>query len=1244
MNTDNFLRLLARHEGPTLDFKGEDYDFGNTYKKGEFLKDVLAMANTPRDTDAYIVLGVKKHRDGSYDLHGLPIVRDDNDYQQQLSAAEPTPGVHFEPVQYDGKSYGVITITASRRALFRSTKDVGPVKKGQLYWRSGSKNIDVESAADEEVIRRWAQESSVVRVVTHVPDSRDEWSRFSKPLHEVATAGGALLLIAGQDERCDDSIAVAGLGLAPWFAVLDLDADSAEVGGLAATAHPTLRTHRALHEVIIDDEPTVHFGHSTYWYYARGLRGRMASLEAGGVLQWKRRYMRKIRGFLDELAAQSSAAPVHVVCLVPRHSRSDSMAYLRALLGAVEESFGDRATVCICGDTPDVCQELARDLAIAHLFQLSSTELGRGCTQLFGGSPPAVGQAQLPTRSGVPVEVDPQRRLWLEEELEIAYLEVGLSPREPNGDVDGFLRGGVPTWFNLRMHDDVERDLCPKMLKQLRLDLGLTSMHSPGTVRINLYHQPGSGGTTAARRLLWSLHSEVPCALVRRASAAETTERVRELYKISNRPVVLMVEGKDVNETDFDDLYTHLRAQQIPAILLRVVRTFRPPLASSSDSGARVWYLDLALSTGEAAAFAERYGRHVPSRKPALDRLAATKSASRHPFMFGLTAFERNFLGIASFVAARLVGLTDVQRSALTYLAIAYFYGQRGIDSQSFAELFQQPARARVSIENLLSEGSLQLLLFDEGKWRPVHHVVAEEMLKQCLNPAGGDPGVWRQNIASWAMNFAEFCRGSGAVAGTNMVDLVNLCFVLRDSREFIGREETTQANSFSRLIEDIPTLEGRFEVLERLTKLFPEEAHFWGHLGRFVFREMRNPSLARTYVDRGISVSPDDHVLYHIKGMAFRAECYDILETIRLPDDLNELPRIEEFVKHASEQFAIAREMAPDDEHAYVSNVQMLLRVADGLRRAVGAETLGLALANQRIGRVVRDALDHAEDLLERARLLREGDRPSQYAVRCTADLNEMYGNFSAVLQAWDNLLQRPDVDKPLVRRQIVRSYIARSGRDWAAVPQREIQRAVSLLEQNLMEEPGEERNLRMWVQAVRRLEPSPPNSSVIQRIAGWRANSMSVDAAYYLYILYALEALQGSPLALQGYRDSLDECKKRAKARRNRTVSFEWLGDGVGIVSLVHHSELGGWNPNTEFWAKVVRLRRIAGRVATIHGPESGWIEGPGGVQVFFVPGRANLSPNRDENVEVDFFLGFSYDGPRAWEVQVLKKPRSV
>lgn len=156
------------------------------------------------------------------------------------------------------------------------------------------------------------------------------------------------------------------------------------------------------------------------------------------------------------------------------------------------------------------------------------------------------------------------------------------------------------------------------------------------------------------------------------------------------------------------------------------------------------------------------------------------------------------------------------------------------------------------------------------------------------------------------------------------------------------------------------------------------------------------------------------------------------------------------------------------------------------------------------------------------------------------------------------------------------------------------------------------------------------------IERVGYWRANADSLEACFYLYVLYALRALEGSVLARDNAIRFIEECRTRARSRRNRKKSFEWLGVGAGVGRLVHHSHLGEWLSETEFWDNTSPLVRVGGRVAKIDAPQAGQIDVEGGLQAFFVPARGDYARGRSENQAVTFFLGFSYEGLRAWEVR--------
>ena len=66
--------------------------------------------------------------------------------------------------------------------------------------------------------------------------------------------------------------------------------------------------------------------------------------------------------------------------------------------------------------------------------------------------------------------------------------------------------------------------------------------------------------------------------------------------------------------------------------------------------------------------------------------------------------------------------------------------------------------------------------------------------------------------------------------------------------------------------------------------------------------------------------------------------------------------------------------------------------------------------------------------------------------------------------------------------------------------------------------------------------------------------------------------------------------------------------------------------------------RFKAVRGRIAQIRNQGSGEIELRSGLRVFFIPARGHVPGGyvgQDIGREVEFFLGFSYDGLRAWSI---------
>lgn len=163
MDTVSLSRLFEHSESPTLDFKLEHYKFpasgneNNRRVRGEFAKDIVCMANTPREESAFIVIGAKRHLDGSVNYKGVKAHIDDNDLQLQVDGlVQPKPRFHYHQIQTDGKQFGVIEIPAYQEiGPFMPSKDIeGVWRRNVLYWRNGTQNAEA-SPAEQKRIHAW---------------------------------------------------------------------------------------------------------------------------------------------------------------------------------------------------------------------------------------------------------------------------------------------------------------------------------------------------------------------------------------------------------------------------------------------------------------------------------------------------------------------------------------------------------------------------------------------------------------------------------------------------------------------------------------------------------------------------------------------------------------------------------------------------------------------------------------------------------------------------------------------------------------------------------------------------------------------------------------------------------------------------------------------------------------------------------------------------------------------------------
>jgi predicted HTH transcriptional regulator len=212
---EHFEALLNRMEDETLDFKAKAYDLSKDKDKFEVIKDVVSMANTPRSTTSYIVLGVKKNVDGSFALWGLDKHEDEATIQAQFTdRVEPIPSFKYQILNYKGKDFGIISIPPRRvgpiKLLKRARKIRKDLSENDLLFRRGSM-CQVAQWEDIAEIVAWCRGSHSDRMASD-SDTHLQWERLLQAVERFDPARKYVLFSAPFDETQSDLVKPLGEG------------------------------------------------------------------------------------------------------------------------------------------------------------------------------------------------------------------------------------------------------------------------------------------------------------------------------------------------------------------------------------------------------------------------------------------------------------------------------------------------------------------------------------------------------------------------------------------------------------------------------------------------------------------------------------------------------------------------------------------------------------------------------------------------------------------------------------------------------------------------------------------------------------------------------------------------------------------------------------------------------------------------------------------------------------------------
>ena len=194
--------------------------------------------------------------------------------------------------------------------------------------------------------------------------------------------------------------------------------------------------------------------------------------------------------------------------------------------------------------------------------------------------------------------------------------------------------------------------------------------------------------------------------------------------------------------------------------------------------------------------------------------------------------------------------------------------------------------------------------------------------------------------------------------------------------------------------------------------------------------------------------------------------------------------------------------------------------------------------------------------------------------------------------------------------------------------------------MEDNIAEENQHVGNIRIWFDSVKYLEFDNQDQlmqDAIIKLNRWVNLTDAVEAHYYRFILKFIQAKDGSMLAERELPKLLKEMKNKAMNKYNRTAVQHWItNEGKGINALEKNRRNLRSSVNEEEMIK--KLTSFVGRISNNYVNDSHAYINWNGVEIFFNPSstKGEISKN-NINQRVKFGLGFSYDGPRAYNSSI-------
>lgn len=772
--------------------------------------------------------------------------------------------------------------------------------------------------------------------------------------------------------------------------------------------------------------------------------------------------------------------------------------------------------------------------------------------------------------------------------------------------------------------------------------------------------------------------------MVTRYVESDLANYLLEIYKRSKKGLVILVDSNNVSYTEISRLQNELfKISQFSFEIVYVKRN-NDEEGSTRQADRQLMRLDvdqcLALRDN-LLKFVEKDSKCAVNLKACVERIRENpRNDESIPFVLSMYAFDEEFHGIESYIRHSMQNLHANEKDIILVLALAdlanYKVSQHYFRSVYGSKVVRQMEKGQYRVSPLIK-------LVKDGSGKKIFFQIKYTLFTKY---------VFRNMCDNDKISFTRLSDRIIEMIGNTrsteyeeideeIINLMNRLFIEREgnqSENIINVKGVYSALITKLIEEDRHNRQIQFDnsnnvvvsIFRKLAETYPDYPHFQGHLARYYFYTLKNYKRGFEEIDEAIDRALEKEQysmgsLYHIKAMgysariqkSYSAKIKQIIDHSRKSncfsnDDLNS---IKDYVRLINEELADATQLfnlaRRENNSRFISNMaesELLLEIqrcytrikawcADYDKESIISDKVQLRL------------YDYLDNLIEDSEVLLTGGKGElnrhneQLLNRVKEDKLLTRADDVTIDKVCRQLIKEGNSDVVYeARRQLARrAYESVIDNPDSQTEQEKLREIVDMMEENFEAMPSNNANFRIWFKALRRMEVVDPVSeleNVFQKLERWTMlENASPEAFYYKYIVRFILAfeegnLNTSSKVQNDLNDLLTDLKNVSNDILRKTIPFEWLSCyGKGLRRLVSSKDLNMMNKNDAvntlqmFVGELPSKDRFGGRNAFIKfGKQS----------VYFNPQSINdRITDIHENQYVDFGIGFSYDGLRAY-----------